>query len=849
MQRPWSAYLTLSALACFTAADITWAYSESPYPNSTNSQMIRIAQGSPVTEQSEEVEFSIPSQPLGSAITSFADQANYRLLVTSDMTEGKNSNGLSGRHTPEEGLGMLLAGTGLTYRLTEARTVTLERTAIGPLPVPLSQNQDAVPPSQNPNTGVTAAAKPVKVPEIVVKDVTERGYVTDESSSATRIPVPIEETPRSIEVVTRQVLDDQKVIRFSEALRNVSGVSQATTQGGQGGTFMIRGFASDLNVFKNGFRDDSTFGSRAQRDVLNIETIEVVKGPPSYLYGRSDPGGVINQVTKAPLKERYYSAEMIIGSYGLYRPQFDIGGPLNASKTLTYRFNGMYESAGSYRDGVYTNRIFLAPTIGWEAGSRTTFRFEGEYFYDKSPIDRGLIAIDRGVAPIPITSFLGDPTRRSEVQHGKATVTMEHWFNDMFKWRSAFRAAVTKSGYSSLEAISLLDQGTGSLLLGRFEIPTTVQSHYLQNEIHGVFSTGSIKHKTIIGIELGREVSSAVQFDDGFGGLGSTINIFNTNIRSFINEPLTRTFDGKQVNNVLGGYFGDHISLLENLHIHAGGRLDLFEQNLDDRLNGTSNSQTNRAFSPSVGIAYLPWKPITLYANYTESFAPQTAGARSANNSLFDPERGKALEGGIKLQTFENRLRANIAVFDIRKKNVLTADPNAGFLFSVQTGAQRSKGIEFDIAGKILPGWDVIANYAYIDARVTQDLLFQAGSRVPNSSLHQGSVWTTYFFQEGVVKGFGAGVGMYAQGKRHGIFECQDPANCQAPFDLEGYVRMDAALYYRKQEIFDKTNVLAALNFTNVLGQRYFTGAQNFREIIYTGAPFTVIGSLKFEFH
>ncbi|MGD9727844.1 MAG: TonB-dependent siderophore receptor, partial [Nitrospiraceae bacterium] len=292
---------------------------------------------------------------------------------------------------------------------------------------------------------------------------------------------------------------------------------------------------------------------------------------------------------------------------------------------------------------------------------------------------------------------------------------------------------------------------------------------------------------------------------------------------------------------------------LENLHMHAGGRFDLFEQNLTSRPNdvspdGSQDSQTNTAFSPSIGITYQPWKPIALYANYTESFAPQEAGARSITGQLFDPQRGKAWEGGIKLQAFEDRLRSTIAVFDIRKKNVLTSDPANGFFFSVATGQQRSKGIEFDIAGKILPGWDIIGNYAYIDARVTQDLLFQVGSRVPNSALHQGSLWTTYFFQEGIVKGFGAGIGMYAQGKRNGIFQCQDPANCQAPFEMAGFVRLDAALYYRKQEAFKKTNLLAAVNFTNLLDQRYFTGAQNFREIVYTGAPLTVIGSLKLEF-
>ncbi|ULA62083.1 MAG: Ferrichrome-iron receptor [Nitrospira sp.] len=810
-----------------------------------------VAQASSGGELPEPTEFNIPPQPLGSAITAFADQANYRLLVPSDMTEGKTSTGVSGRHTPEDALALMLAGTGLSYRLTEPRTMTLEPAAALPAPA-ATLAQSTTPEPRNPNTEIPRSAKPVKVPEIVVKEVEDRGYTVDESSAATRVPVAIHDTPRSIEVVTRQVLDDQRIIRMEDALRNVSGVSATNTNGGRAADVSIRGFQSALNVFKNGFRDDSTFGSRAARDTINIESIEVVKGPPSFLYGRSDPSGIVNQTTKAPLKDPYYSAEMIVGSYNLYRPTIDIGGPLNESKTLTYRFNGLYESAESYREGVKSERIFLTPTFGWEVSSRTTIRFEGEYLYNKSPIDRGLVAFGGGVAPIPIGRFLGDPTRRPETQQGKATLTLWHQINDMFKWRTAFRAAVTKERYSSLES-NIMDESTGLLNLARYELPGTFQSHYLQNELHGLFSTGSIKHKTILGIELGREASRQQAFGD-FGGSGSFIDIFNPANRLFVDAPLTKFSDTSQHNNVIGAYFGDHLDLLDNLHMHFGGRFDLFEQNITNNPNdftpdSSKDTKTDTAFSPSIGLTYQPWKPIAIYANYTESFAPQSAGSRSINGTLFSPERGKSYEGGIKYQAFEGRLRSTIALFDVTKKNVLTSDPFNGFFFSVATGEQRSKGVEFDVAGQILPGWDIIANYAYIDTRVTKDLLFAEGSRAPNSALHQGSLWTTYFFQEGVAKGFGAGIGMYAQGKRNGIFQCQDPLNCQAPFEMAGYVRMDAALYYRKQEFFKRTNLLAAINFTNVLDQRYFVGAQNFREIVYTGAPFTAIGSLKFEFH
>jgi iron complex outermembrane receptor protein len=811
--------------------------------------IVVVASTRPVFAQTETVTVNIPPQELSSALTALADQTNMQVLYASELANGRTTAGVTGTMTPQEATHQLLEGTGLQFTFTDAKTVTLQSA----LPAVAVVGGAAI-------VAEGAKSKPIKVPEVVVKEVRERGYAADVSSSATRMPVPIHDIPRSIEVVTRQVMDDQKVIRMSDALRNVSGTSQFSTQGGQGGSFMIRGFASDLNVFKNGFRDDSTYSSRAQRDIVNLERIEVLKGPPSYLYGRSDPGGIINQITKAPLKNSYYSGEMIIGSYGLYRPTIDIGGPLNETKTLTYRFNGMYESAESYRDGVESKRIFLAPTFGWEIGPRTTFRFEGEYLYDRAPIDRGLVAIGNGVAPIPSSRFLGDPTRKHEVNSGKATLTLLHEFNDMFKWRTAFRAAAAHSRYSSLESNFLVGVETDGILnLARYEIPTTVQSHYLQNELHGLFSTGSIKHKTILGIELGLEVQSGKVSGD-FGGDTSTpgafsyINIFNPNDRLFLNQTLTKFSDTKQTNSIFGLYFGDHISLLENLHVHGGGRFDIFEQKLTNRptdldSNQTKDSQTDSKFSPSVGLTYQPWKPVALFANYTESFAPQASGSRSIDGKLFDPERGKAYEGGVKFQAFENRLRATIAVFDIKKRNVLTADPLNGFAFSVATGQQRSQGIEFDVAGRILPGWEIIANYAYIDARVDKDLLFLEGSRLSNTALHQGSVWTTYFFQEGVVKGFGAGLGMLAQGSRNGVFQCQDPANCAAPFELPGYVRMDGALYYRKQDIIDRTNLLAALNFTNLLDQQYFTGTQNFREIIYTGAPFTVIGSLKLEFN
>lgn len=816
---------------------------------------IGLAQEGATPPAAAPLDFNIPAQPLGSALNAFAVASGWQVSASSELTSGIDTRGLVGTYTREQGLRTLLADTGLTYRMDGAQMATIERGMLPPVGPVVIPPKSQTPPSNGAMTAAAPPPKPVKVPEIVVKDVKERDehrYTADESSSATRIPVPIEDVPRSISVVTRQVMEDQKVIRMNDALRNVSGVFQSQSGGGRGGAFTIRGFETNLNVFKNGFRDDGTFGTKVPYDVINLESIEVVKGPPSYLYGRSDPGGIINQVTKAPLKDRYAATEVIVGSYNLYRPTFDVGGPLNEIKTLTYRFNGLYESAESFREGVKTDRVFLAPTIGWEIGPRTTFRFEGEYVYDKSPIDRGLVAFGNAPAPIPVGRFLGDPARRRETNAGKATLILLHDLNTQLRLRSAFRTAVTHERYSSLEGSSL-DDTTGILSLERNELPSVNQSHYWQNELLGTFTTQSIKHKSVVGIELGREVQSQ-QFRSDLGALGNAINVFNSSRPLFTDGPLTSAGNFLNTNSILGVYAGDQIDLLPNLHVHLGGRYDVIEQKersrpdaFDPTTRGTNTTET--AFSPSIGAAYQPWPWVSIFANYTESFAPQFAGARSVTGSIFRPERGKAIEGGLKFQTENGRLRSTLAAFTITKRNVLTTDPVNGPAFSVTAGEQRSRGFEFDLNGEIGPGWNVIATYAYTDAKVTEDNTFAIGSRLANVPLHQGSLWTTYFLPEGLGKGFGAGVGLYAQGRRQGIIACQNPADCGAPFEMAGFVRLDAALYYRKPQVFEKTNLLAAVNFSNLLDQRYFAGSQFSGLALYPGAPLTVIGSLKLEFY
>lgn len=346
--------------------------------------------------EEEAMDFDIPGQALSPALKTFADQANLQLLYESDVVEGTQTAGVTGRFTSQEALRRLLSGTGLTFFFTDTKTVTLQKRKTPQADVGAEADD-----------GDTRAVhqKPVKLPEIIVKELRERDdattYVAEEASTATRTDTPLIQVPQSIQVVTQKVIQDQRGIRLEQALRNVSGVALGDI--GQSGiaadVAFCRGFP--CGYFKNYLRNEDQNQALTFRDIANIQRIEVLKGPASVLYGRSEPGGIINILTQQPLAERYASIDQIIGSYSYYRTMVDATGPLNESKTLLFRINGAYENTESFRDIVRGQRYFVAPVFTWKAGSNTTITLEGEYIRDRRTPDFGIPAIGRGLLRCP----------------------------------------------------------------------------------------------------------------------------------------------------------------------------------------------------------------------------------------------------------------------------------------------------------------------------------------------------------------------------------------------------------------------------------------------------------------
>lgn len=648
------------------------------------------------------------------------------------------------------------------------------------------------------------------------------GYRIPEASTATRTDTPLRDIPGSIQVIPRQLLEDQNTIRIQDALQNVSGVNRQGNYGGtDAGGYTIRGFAQEGN-FRNGLADNDFYSSV---DTANIERIEVLKGPASVLFGQVEPGGIVNVVTKQPLSTPYYSADFSVGNYAFYRPSFDLSGPLTDDGSLLYRLNVAYQNAGSFRDFNFTERLFVAPVITWNISDRTSLTFDLEYQNNNYLFDRGLPAIGDRPAPVPISRLVGLPESIYDDSTFRAGYRFQHQFSDDWELRNAFSFVSGRSGGTyAIGGSELIDEQFSPISVGRDDFLREIYT--LQTELVGRFNTGSILHQPLLGVELRRNVWNYTSFDVTEPLL---LDIFNPNYDvAFPDIPDEETFSYTTRRDTLGIYLQDQITFADNLKLLIGGRFDAFHRRDDF---GTPEEESLTSFSPRVGIVYQPIEPISLYASYTRSFQPDRFLGRSVTNTPFEPTIGRQYEIGIKADISE-QLSATLAAFEITKTNVLTTDPiNPDF--SIQVGAQRSRGIELDISGEILPGWNIITSYAYINAITSEDNTIPVGNRLINVPEHAASLWTTYEIQSGDLQGLGFGLGLYYVGDRN--------ADLENTAILPSYFRTDSAIYYKRE------NWKLAFNFQNIFNETYYETSQT-RNIIYPGAPFTVIGSFSIEF-
>lgn len=777
-----------------------------------------IAQASPPAPGATQQSFAIPPQSLSSALTQFARQSGLQIAVDTGLVTGRQTPGVQGRYTAEQALQRLIAGTGLNYRFTAADTITIERAVEvgGDGPLQLAPIQVA--------GAAESAYGPVE------------GYRASRSATATRTDTPILDIPVSVQVVPQQVIENQAPRRLRDVYRNISGVQADFTGGNVSATEVpiIRGF-QDFSTYRNGFRT----GQLAPVDFANVERVEVLKGPASVLFGLAEPGGLLNIVTKRPLDDTFVTFEQEIGSYNRFRTTIDANTPLIADGGLLGRINLAYTHDDTFRDHDGINRFFIAPTLTWRASSATELIVDFSYSYEKYPFDHGLAFNAAGEPVADVSTFLGEPDFRSEREEIFAGYTFTHDITNTLKFRNMTSFQYNENRlnafrhFGSTNPDNTVDRSVDRSVPKGTVIQTIADLGY-------VFDLGPTRHQLLFGVD-GRLEPEFGNQQDGPRATGPfPIDIVNPQYGQFGDIVFDSFSDFDSETKWVGIYIQDQISLLDDrLHLLLGGRYDYVDQFVKF-VTPTFDFEDDRqddAFSGRIGALYKLTDWLSPYVNISQSFnpvSPFTVGS-------LEPERGFQVEGGLKLDVFDERLTSTLAVYRITKDNVPVSNPDDPD-FSINGGELRSQGFEVDIVGALAPGWQVIATYAYTSTEVIESDVLPIGSRFRNVPRHSANLWSGYDFQPGSgLEGLGFGAGVFGTSDKLG--------NDDGTFKLDGFVVADVAVWYRHtlSVLRSTLPIKAQLNVHNLFDKEYFESS-NGTASVFPGAPRTIIGSIAVTF-
>lgn len=734
----------------------------------------------------------------------------------------------------------------------------------------------------------------LKPSETMLQDVEVLGrarkdYNSDYSFSATKIAIKNKDLPQALSTVTKELIADRGAFQLADAVKIASGVSPSSFYN----QFNIRGISqNEEGQIINGMRTRQFYF--LQPLTTNVERVEVLKGPASVTFSSVDPGGSINMVTKKPLAETRREVSLSAGSFSTVRGALDFTGPLNESKTLLYRINGAYQEAQSYRDLVKNNSVLISPSITYLPSDKTAINTELIYSNMVGNLDRGqpifgAVAGKTNLNSTPISLNLGAANdffkskelilmanlshKFSEKISFNASYMKQTWSEDLQEHRTtnAFARDITGAEVTSL---------VGMQMVQRKQLWNTdnLNAYFNFN-----FNAGKTSHKLLVGYDLqswnklkggGQNAARGFLLKDGSvaGSFvlanaanyqtvaigGKTLPRPNTNYFDLSNPVYTvRNINDYTLNSRIAVPSAltttDAIYVQEQLKFGKfSALLSLRNEWFEDITNYKAPNEAsfkNRALIPRIGLTYEVTKNINVYGTYLEGYQPQSntvtllpsTGAyfwTPTSAATFKPLISDLKELGMKADLLDKRFTLNMAFYEINQKNILMSanDPTKPDLL-VQRGADRSRGFETDLAGYILPNWQINASFSFIDAKIMADANETlVGQRKENVAKHSGNIWTRYNFgANSKLKDLGIGAGMNAQGSRIPWFS--------RAFEVPAFTTFDAAIYYTPS----KSNVQMALNMNNIFDKTYWIGAQNYTRL-FPGAPrnFMLTATYKF---
>lgn len=542
--------------------------------------------------------------------------------------------------------------------------------------------------------------------------------------SAQRLPfrgdAPLNSLPQAVNVVEASQLASQGISTFQDSIDLSSGISRQNSLGGMWDSFAIRGFSGDENLpggyLINGYSAGRGYSGR--RDTVNIQSIEVLKGPGSALYGRSEPGGTINIITKKPQYAPEGYLQLSLGSYDHYRAEVDYTNAIN--QQAAFRVTGAYEDNGSFRDTVKSKKWFFSPSLNYQLSERTTLNYELELLQQKIPFDRGVAVQNNDFAAVDIHTFYGEPSdgpMQIDAQGHQLSLNHELANNWLLIAGVGYRDSRLK-GYSTEADLSgsrqLLNQDGHTLSRQRRYRDYQAEDLSARVELSGSASW-LVTHHLLMGIDGYRyQLDSEQQHWRVTAGDDSYSVEWHHPEYGQIAPPLTLTQNDREQQRAYGIYLQDQLDLSEHWKALLGVRFDHFSQTIDNHMLLTGSRQHQDQLNPRAGLVYQASEDISWYVSYAEGFRPNTG--RDINNQAFDPESSKSIEAGVKFALFEGSLSGTLALFNAEKSNILAADPlNAGYTAAL--GEAKSQGLELDANLWLSDSTQLAVAYAYTDAQ------------------------------------------------------------------------------------------------------------------------------------
>lgn len=623
-----------------------------------------------------------------------------------------------------------------------------------------------------------------RVDTVQVRARAERRYAPSTTSSATRLPTAVRETPLTVQVIDRSLLTDRNVQTPRELANLVAGVQQIVGYGNVASQwFIMRGFSTGGVNYRDGYRSSDTY---TPRDFANVERVEFVKGPASVLYGQAQPAGAVNTITKTPLPVSLLTADVQMASFRGLRSTVDANV---ARGSLSARLNAAVEDANSYVDFEGTQNLFLAPGVRFKPTERLDLLYTGEY--QRTTVDgfsNGL-PMATGVFGLNASATVSQPWARLRNENVTHRLEARLRLNDAWQLRQGVYHALSNRTYAGVSPAFNQFDGTA---LANYPImynggPEDDQRNTVwQTEVNGLVTTGPLTHRLLVGYER-FESRFNFAFYDQFGcdNVGNCFADYTSRFSAPLPSPtggFTGAFNDSTSARTNAGYVADQVAW-GNWRLQLGLRHDRART-----ISGTSLGEAD-ATTGRIGLLRLVGTTSSVYANLGQSFVPNTGIAEGGG--VLDPERGSQMEVGIK-HTFARGVDVSVSAFQIDKSNVRFPSATQPTRFRT-IGEQQSRGAEFTMAGQLTAHTRIVGNYAYLDfAKVTRSANpADEGKSLYGVARHNANVWLLREWTLAGASSFAVGGGIVTVGDR--------PAdNNGSGFTLPSYTRFDVGAFYRR---------------------------------------------------